>query len=56
MFDLECDCEFEIERLRKQLIKVAEEEGLHADKTIILSRKLDIMINKFDQQEIDNDS
>ncbi|WP_369824933.1 aspartyl-phosphate phosphatase Spo0E family protein [Sporosarcina sp. P13] len=56
MFVLKCNCELEIEHLRNQLIKVAQEEGMHAKRTIILSRKLDLLINKFVKSSIDKDS
>ncbi|WP_411567600.1 aspartyl-phosphate phosphatase Spo0E family protein [Sporosarcina sp. GW1-11] len=56
MYILKCNYKFEIERLRDQLIKVASEEGMHADRTIILSRKLDLLINKFVEQENNKNS
>lgn len=43
--------EVEIERLRKELIKVAEKEGLHAKRTVKISHELDLLINKFEKQK-----
>lgn len=48
---MECNCDVEIERLRKQLIESAQQEGLHAERTINLSRKLDCLINLYVKAE-----
>ncbi|WP_158233629.1 MULTISPECIES: aspartyl-phosphate phosphatase Spo0E family protein [unclassified Sporosarcina] len=49
-----CNFEGEIERLRYQLIKTAQQEGLHHERTIALSRKLDRLINKYEQEKMKN--
>ncbi|PID22487.1 hypothetical protein CSV61_02250 [Sporosarcina sp. P3] len=41
------NCKLEIERVREQLIQAAEKYGMNAENTIELSRKLDVLINKF---------
>lgn len=43
--------EYEIEYLRNQLIQTAQQEGLHADSTISLSRELDVLIDHYTKQE-----
>lgn len=43
--------EYEIECLRNQLIQTAQQEGLHADCTILLSRKLDVLIDHYTKQK-----
>ncbi|WP_153731959.1 aspartyl-phosphate phosphatase Spo0E family protein [Sporosarcina obsidiansis] len=40
-----------IERLRNQLIEVAQQEGMHSERTILLSRQLDLLINEYDKQK-----
>ncbi|PID18020.1 aspartyl-phosphate phosphatase Spo0E family protein [Sporosarcina sp. P35] len=54
MCQLVCNFEGEIERLRYQLIKTAQQEGLHHERTIALSRKLDRLINKYEQEKMKN--
>ncbi|PID01322.1 hypothetical protein CSV67_14905 [Sporosarcina sp. P2] len=44
-------CNVEIERVRKQLIQVAEKYGMNAEDTIELSRKLDVLINEFNEKK-----
>ncbi|PIC86559.1 Spo0E family sporulation regulatory protein-aspartic acid phosphatase [Sporosarcina sp. P20a] len=44
------NCKLEIERVREQLIQVAEEYGMNAEGTIELSRKLDVLINEFNEK------
>ncbi|WP_099675219.1 MULTISPECIES: aspartyl-phosphate phosphatase Spo0E family protein [unclassified Sporosarcina] len=44
-------CNVEIERVRKQLIQVAEKYGMNAENTIELSRKLDVLINEFNEKK-----
>ncbi|QTD43337.1 aspartyl-phosphate phosphatase Spo0E family protein [Sporosarcina sp. Te-1] len=39
--------EEEIESVRKQLIRSAEQEGLTSKETIELSKKLDFLLNKY---------
>ncbi|PIC75816.1 Spo0E family sporulation regulatory protein-aspartic acid phosphatase [Sporosarcina sp. P19] len=47
------NCKLEIEQVREQLIQAAEKYGMDAENTIELSRKLDVLINKFnDKKEI----
>ncbi|PIC66542.1 aspartyl-phosphate phosphatase Spo0E family protein [Sporosarcina sp. P21c] len=45
------NCNLEIERVRKQLIQTAEKHGMNAKNTIELSRKLDILINEFNNKK-----
>ena len=40
-----------IERLRKQLITAGSEFGLHNEKTIMLSKRLDTLLNEQMEQE-----
>ncbi|WP_153720579.1 Spo0E family sporulation regulatory protein-aspartic acid phosphatase [Sporosarcina cascadiensis] len=51
---MECNCELEIERLRAQLLKVAEDEGLDSERTVVLSRELDLLINEFEKHKAEN--
>ncbi|WP_301108153.1 aspartyl-phosphate phosphatase Spo0E family protein [Sporosarcina sp.] len=51
---MECNRELEIERLRAQLLKVAEYEGLHSDRTVSLSRELDLLINEYEKYKAEN--
>lgn len=45
------NCDLEIERVRKQLIQTAEKYGMDAENTIELSRKLDVLINEFNEKK-----
>lgn len=45
-------CESEIERVRQQLIKTAQEYGMHSQITIELSCKLDLLINEYEKNKL----
>ncbi len=48
---MEWSLEVEIEIMREKMINVAIKKGLTADETIGLSRKLDCLINQFEEQK-----
>ncbi|MEK4024055.1 aspartyl-phosphate phosphatase Spo0E family protein [Sporosarcina sp. FSL W7-1283] len=48
---MNCNFEIQIECLRNQLIEVAQNEGMHSERTIILSRELDLLINEYERQK-----
>lgn len=48
---MNCNFEIQIECLRNQLIEVAQHEGMHSERTIILSRELDLLINEYERQK-----
>ena len=48
------NCEVEIELVRQQLIRAAQQNGMHAEETIELSRQLDSLINEYDKKKEKN--
>lgn len=48
---LESDLEEEIEMMREAMMGAADKEGLIADETLELSRKLDSLMNQFDKRK-----
>lgn len=48
---MEWSLEEKIELMREEMIEVAVEKGLTAEETIGLSRKLDCLINQYEEQK-----
>ncbi|WP_342509088.1 aspartyl-phosphate phosphatase Spo0E family protein [Sporosarcina sp. FSL K6-2383] len=48
---MESDLEEEIEMMREAMMGAADKEGLIADETLELSRKLDSLMNQFDKRK-----
>lgn len=48
---MEWSLEEKIELMREEMIEVAVEKGLTADETIWFSRKLDCLINQYEEQK-----
>ncbi|PIC97023.1 Spo0E family sporulation regulatory protein-aspartic acid phosphatase [Sporosarcina sp. P26b] len=47
--------ELEIEKLRQQLIHVAQEYGMQSENTIKLSCKLDVLINEYENNKVEKE-
>lgn len=41
----------EIEKLRNEMIRIASEEGLTAERTMQLSQQLDLLLNRLDRMK-----